>query len=142
MSVRALLTQIFARLQLCIFDNLLSDLVKVVELLTRKVEEFAPFIRIFVRVTVSSTVRLRSSRSIDKLENLAGLSRVNIFENLRKWSRILTRGRRVTMPVPRGRKSRPTMFSKTELLPLDWEPITVICGKSTGLCTPTVKNAS
>lgn len=34
------------------------------------------------------------------------------------------KGRRVTMPLPRGRKSRPTMFSNTEDLPEDWEPTT------------------
>lgn len=32
-----------------------------------------------------------------------------------------TRGLRVTIPVPLGRKSRPTMFSKTEDLPLKGE---------------------
>lgn len=54
----------------------------------------------------------------------------------------LTKGRRVTIPVPLGKKSRPTMFSSTELFPLDWEPITVIWGRSTGLWTPTVEKAS
>jgi len=39
------------------------------------------------------------------------------------------------MPDPRGKKSRPTMFSNTELLPLDWEPTTTICGKSIGFWT-------
>ena len=34
------------------------------------------------------------------------------------------------MPLPRGRKSRPTMFSKTELFPLDCPPTTAICGRS------------
>lgn len=34
------------------------------------------------------------------------------------------------------------MFSRQEDLPLDCEPITVICGKSTGFCTPTVAKAS
>jgi hypothetical protein len=29
--------------------------------------------------------------------------------------------RRVTMPVPRGRKSRPTTASRTEDLPEDWK---------------------
>ena len=58
-------------------------------------------------------------------------------------------GRRVTMPVPLGRlqnryqlclvramgiayKSLPTMFSSTELFPLDCDPTTAICGKSMG----------
>jgi len=31
-----------------------------------------------------------------------------------------SRGRRVTIPEPRGRKSRPTRFSRTELLPELW----------------------
>ena len=33
-------------------------------------------------------------------------------------------GRRVTIPLPRGRKSLPTMFSRTEDLPDDCEPTT------------------
>lgn len=33
-------------------------------------------------------------------------------------------GRRVTMPLPRGRKSLPTMFSRTDDLPEDCEPTT------------------
>lgn len=54
------------------------------------------------------------------------------------WS---TRGRRVTMPLPRGRKSRPTMFSSTLLLPLDWLPITTIWGRSMA-SPPTVLKTS
>jgi hypothetical protein len=34
------------------------------------------------------------------------------------------------MPLPLGRKSLPTIFSKTEDLPLDCPPTTAICGKS------------
>jgi hypothetical protein len=48
----------------------------------------------------------------------------------------------VTIPVPRGRKSLPTIFSRQDDFPLDCEPITVICGRSTGFCTPTVAKAS
>jgi hypothetical protein len=63
-------------------------------------------------------------------------------------------GLRVTIPVPRGRlggvlvdvasdtsqatsthKSRPTMFSSTELFPLDCDPTTAICGRSIGFWT-------
>ena len=36
----------------------------------------------------------------------------------------------MTMPVPLGKKSLPTMFSRTDDLPADWEPITVNNGKS------------
>ena len=36
------------------------------------------------------------------------------------------RGRRVTIPLPRGRKSRPTMFSSTDDLPDDCEPTTTL----------------
>ena len=66
-----------------------------------------------------------------------------------------TSGRRVTIPEPLGRldklsvcafcdfgylepgpyKSLPTMFSSTELFPLDCEPTTTICGRSIGFCT-------
>lgn len=41
----------------------------------------------------------------------------------------ITSGTRVTMPVPRGRKSLPTRFSRTELLPDDCDPTTTICGR-------------
>ena len=66
-------------------------------------------------------------------------------------------GRLVTIPVPRGRlcelgqpspvtskdfkrmckpyKSLPTIFSNTELFPLDCDPTTAICGRSIGFCT-------
>lgn len=61
-------------------------------------------------------------------------------------------GRLVTMPVPLGRlrgscqmrrtnlsctsyKSLPTIFSKTELFPLDCDPTTAIWGKSIGFWT-------
>ena len=43
-----------------------------------------------------------------------------------------TRGQRVTIPLPRGRKSLPKIFSKTELFPLDCPPTTAIWGKSIG----------
>lgn len=39
-------------------------------------------------------------------------------------------------------KSLPTMFSKTELFPLDWLPTTTIWGRSMGFCTPTVVKTS
>mmetsp|Transcript_43927 Transcript_43927/g.139975 ORF Transcript_43927/g.139975 Transcript_43927/m.139975 type:complete len:251 (-) Transcript_43927:118-870(-) len=41
-----------------------------------------------------------------------------------------TRGRRVQMSGPRGRKSRPTSASRTEDLPLDWLPTTATWGRS------------
>ena len=34
------------------------------------------------------------------------------------------------MPHPRGKKSLPTKFSRTEDFPADWEPTTAIYGKS------------
>lgn len=42
----------------------------------------------------------------------------------------------------RTHKSRPTMFSNTELFPLDWLPTTTIWGRSMGLLTPTVVKTS
>ena len=36
-----------------------------------------------------------------------------------RWTSWRIRGRRVTIPVPRGRKSRPTTASRTEDLPDD-----------------------
>ena len=40
-----------------------------------------------------------------------------------------TRGRRVHIPAPLGKKSRPTIASRTLLLPLDWPPTTTIWGR-------------
>lgn len=52
-----------------------------------------------------------------------------------------TSGRRVTIPVPRGRKSRPTTFSSTLLFPELCEPITTICGRSMGDCPIALKTS-
>ena len=41
-----------------------------------------------------------------------------------------TKGLRVTIPVPLGKKSLPTMFSSTDDLPQDWDPTTAKMGKS------------
>lgn len=45
------------------------------------------------------------------------------------------------MPVPRGKKSRPTICSNTEDFPEDCEPITTICGRSNG-CLPMAAKTS
>ena len=45
------------------------------------------------------------------------------------------------MPVPRGRKSFPTRFSSTLLLPLLCAPHTAICGRSIE-SSPTLENTS
>eukprot|EP00035_Acanthoeca_spectabilis_P018611 m.397231 g.397231 ORF g.397231 m.397231 type:complete len:88 (-) comp16772_c3_seq52:1504-1767(-) len=52
-------------------------------------------------------------------------------------------GTRVTIPDPRGKKSRPTMDSSTDDFPELCEPTTTICGKSTdGSANPIVENTS
>mmetsp|Transcript_10194 Transcript_10194/g.25273 ORF Transcript_10194/g.25273 Transcript_10194/m.25273 type:complete len:215 (+) Transcript_10194:1375-2019(+) len=45
-------------------------------------------------------------------------------------------GRLVTIPEPRGRKSRPTRLSSTEDLPQLWLPTTTIWGSSGALTSP------
>ena len=57
------------------------------------------------------------------------------------WTSWSTSGRRVTIPIPRGRKLRPTMFSRTELLPDDCAPMTTICGRSSGDCPIAAKTS-
>jgi hypothetical protein len=47
-----------------------------------------------------------------------------------------SKGRRVTTPDPLGRKSRPTIFSRSELLPLDCVPSTAILGREISLSSP------
>ena len=42
----------------------------------------------------------------------------------------------MTTPDPLGRKSSPTMFSRSELLPLDWVPRTAILGREISLSRP------
>mmetsp|Transcript_21622 Transcript_21622/g.69619 ORF Transcript_21622/g.69619 Transcript_21622/m.69619 type:complete len:219 (-) Transcript_21622:130-786(-) len=83
---------------------------------------------LFVPVSASVAASI-SARTLSKSVNLTpGLCRNSAQSSpesgvLISWR---TSGRRVTMPLPRGRKSRPTMFSNTELLPLDWPPTTAI----------------
>lgn len=77
------------------------------------------------------------------VDSVSSLSLSHIYSREEKGGiRGRTRGRRVTMPEPLGRKSRPTIFSRTELFPEDCEPMTTIWGRSTGLWTPTVEKAS
>jgi hypothetical protein len=64
------LTNILASLELGISNNLVTDLVKVVELFARQVEEFTPFVRIFIVVGFVIRRLGFSRRSVDKLENL------------------------------------------------------------------------
>lgn len=45
------------------------------------------------------------------------------------WLRRNSRGLLVTTPSPRGKKSRPTIDSRTDDLPADWPPSTAILGK-------------
>lgn len=52
------------------------------------------------------------------------------------WTNLSSSGRLVTTPDPLGRKSRPTMFSRSELLPLDWVPRTAILGSEISLSSP------
>ena len=47
---------------------------------------------------------------------------IKIHLRLFKWTIRSSRGLLVTTPDPLGRKSRPTMFSKSEDFPLDWVP--------------------
>lgn len=46
------------------------------------------------------------------------------------------------MPLPRGKKSRPTMCSRTLLFPDDCDPMTTICGRSKGQGTLAAANVS
>ena len=51
-------------------------------------------------------------------------------------------GRLVQSPLLLGKNSRPTIFSRTELLPLLWLPIATICGSETVSVFPTVAKIS
>ena len=60
-----------------------------------------------------------------------------------RWFKRNSSGRLVQTPSPLGRKSRPTIVSRTEDFPADWPPTTAILGKLIPvLCTPTSLNSS
>ena len=52
------------------------------------------------------------------------------------WLRRSSSGLLVTTPSPRGKKSRPTIDSRTEDLPADCEPSTAILGRLMYCCSP------
>jgi hypothetical protein len=64
------LTNILASLELGIPNNLFTNLIKVVELFPRQVEEFTPFVRIFIVIGFIIRGLVIRCRSVDKLENL------------------------------------------------------------------------
>lgn len=106
------------------------------ELLARNVQELAPLVDVVLLVcclcSLGGAVRLRGC-AVDELENerssgddtgssgQAGeLSLTYISQAMaQRWTH----------------KSRPTMFSSTELFPLDCDPTTAIWGKSMGFWT-------
>ena len=60
-----------------------------------------------------------------------------------RWFKRNSSGRLVQTPSPLGRKSRPTIVSRTEDFPADWPPTTAILGRLIPvLCTPTSLNSS
>ena len=52
------------------------------------------------------------------------------------WTSLNYNGLLVTTPEPRGKKSKPTMFSRRELFPLDCVPKTAILGSEIYLSRP------
>jgi hypothetical protein len=85
--------------------NLPLDFLEIVESTARNVVELSPFIL--------TSDRLGGVRDVDCVVfGFVGARGGNVDE-------LQTRGRLVTMPLPRGRKSRPTMFSRTEDFPED-----------------------
>jgi len=95
-----------------VVDNLLAHLAKVEELLAGQVQELGPFVGLLGALLVG----LGALGLVEELQDLSCAPRKQNQHRAKQASN--TRGRRVTMPEPRGRKSRPTMFSSTELLPL------------------------
>lgn len=56
--------------------------------------------------------------------------------------KLSTSGHLVTIPLPRGKKSFPTIDSTTLLFPLDWEPTETMMGSSMLLRALIESNAS
>ena len=59
-----------------------------------------------------------------------------------EWLRRSSQGLLVTTPSPLGKKSRPTMDSRTEDLPADWPPSMAILGSLMCYCKPTSLSSS
>ena len=97
------------------------------EFLSRYVEKFPPFFRISLLVSLLGVIEVSISfgfrgRAIDELEN-EGSSRYNAsssWETVDLLAQIL---RAIDCPTY---KSRPTIFSNTELFPEDCDPTTTI----------------
>lgn len=53
-----------------------------------------------------------------------------------RWTSLNSRGLLVTTPEPLGKKSKPTIFYSSELLPEDCVPSTTILGKEICLSSP------
>lgn len=68
--------------------------------------------------------------------------RVSEFYLLIQCCRRIINGTRVTTPVPRGRKSKPTIYSSNEDFPEDYEPKTTIFGSFTSCSMPQSRNMS
>jgi hypothetical protein len=130
------------RLGLCLAHNLVPDLAKVVELLARDVQKLAPLVHIVLIVgrlgrLLLDPVGLRGvcGLAVDELENErssrhdAGSSRQAVVHVSMTAQALEAVRRRST------HKSRPTMFSSTELFPLDCDPTTAIWGRSMGFWT-------
>ena len=96
-----------------VLDDLLSDLVEVSEHLALLVQELGPLVRLLALLILGR---------VDQLQNLQEKPKENFQGLAQRSSKVIdegrTRGLLVTIPEPRGRKSRPTMFSRTELFPL------------------------
>lgn len=105
------LTGILSSHLLRVAHNLVSDLVEVVEFLSRQMQELPPLVRVVL-------VQLHLGHGILGLGLAIWLGRRGAVNQLKDLAlaaagsdpSLLTSGRRVTIPVPRGRKSRPTMF--------------------------------
>jgi hypothetical protein len=62
------------------------------------------------RLVLIGTIWLASRISVDKLQDLPGIQQKASGGQINSEPAELTSGRRVTIPVPRGKKSLPTMF--------------------------------
>ena len=83
-----------------------------------------------------SDIDVRKQLTIKSIKELSHKIESKVDEPIVELISWRTSGLRVTIPEPRGKKSLPTKFSKTDDFPADCPPTTAICGKSKDILTP------
>jgi hypothetical protein len=140
-------TRIATSLGFCLPYNFFPNLIEIMELLAGNVQELAPLVRVVLVICrldfLGYAICLCLRCAVDELENErssrnnTGSSRQAVRIIVSRWYELglVARHRQAPRGTASTYKSRPTMFSSTELFPLDCDPTTAICGRSMGFWT-------